>query len=182
MSNITAEPVTTARTDTGRSIVTSPVARRVLAVLRLMFGFTFLWAFLDKTFGLGFATPAAKAWINGGSPTKGYLSSSEGPFSGFYHAIAGNGFVNVLFMLGLLAIGAALILGIGLRVAAVAGSVMYLMMWSVVLPLTTNPIVDDHLTGAVTLILFAVTGAGATWGLGRWWAGLPVVARNPWLR
>lgn len=182
MSNITAEPVTTARTDTGRLIVTSPAARRVLAVLRLMFGFTFLWAFLDKTFGLGFATPAAKAWINGGSPTKGYLSSSEGPFSGFYHAIAGNGFVNVLFMLGLLAIGAALILGIGLRVAAVAGSVMYLMMWSVVLPLTTNPIVDDHLTGAVTLVLFALTGAGATWGLGRWWAGRDIVAANPWLR
>src|SRR5690242_13255353 len=103
MSNITAEPVTTARTDSGRSIVTSPTARRVLAVLRIMFGFIFLWAFLDKMFGLGFATPAAKAWINGGSPTKGYLSSSEGPFAGFYHAIAGNGFVNVLFMLGLLA-------------------------------------------------------------------------------
>ena len=66
--------------------------------------------------------------------------------------------------------------------AAVAGSVMYLMMWSVVLPLTTNPIVDDHLTGAVTLILFAVTGAGATWGLGRRWAELPAVASNPWLR
>ena len=63
----------------------------MLAVLRIMFGFYFLWAFLDKTFGLGFATPAAKAWINGGSPTKGFLSGSEGPFSGFYHALAGNG-------------------------------------------------------------------------------------------
>ena len=49
-------------------------------------------------------------------------------------------------MLGLLGIGVALILGIGLRIAAVAGTVMYLMMWSVVLPLTTNPILDDHLT------------------------------------
>ncbi|GAA3699208.1 DoxX family membrane protein [Microlunatus aurantiacus] len=182
MSNITQEPVTTVPTDTGRPVVTSSAARRVLAVLRLMFGFTFLWAFFDKTFGLGFATPSAKAWINGGSPTKGYLSGSEGPFSGFYHAIAGNGVVNVLFMLGLLAIGVALILGIGLRIAAVAGGLMYLMMWSVVLPLSTNPIIDDHLTGAVTLALFALTGAGATWGLGRWWAGQEVVARNPWLR
>ena len=182
MSNITREPVTSVPTEVDRPVVTSLAARRVLAVLRIMVGFTFLWAFLDKTFGLGFATPAAKAWINGGSPTKGYLSSSDGPFSGFYHAIAGNGVVNVLFMLGLLAIGVALILGIGLRVTAVAGSIMYLMMWSVVLPLTTNPIVDDHLTGAVTLVLFALTGAGATWGLGSWWAGQRVVARNPWLR
>ena len=181
MSNITQEPVTSAPTVTDRPIVGSLAARRVLAVLRIMFGFYFLWAFLDKTFGLGFATPAAKAWINGGSPTKGFLSGSEGPFSGFYHALAGNGFVNVLFMLGLLGIGLALILGIGLKVAAVAGSVMYVMMWSVVLPLTTNPILDDHLTGAVTLILFALTAAGTTWGLGRWWAGQSFVKKNPWL-
>ena len=69
-----------------------------------------------------FATPAARAWITGGSPTKGFLSGSEGPFAGFYHALAGNGFVDVLFMVGLLGIGLALILGIGLRVAAVAGT------------------------------------------------------------
>ena len=30
--------------------------RRVLAVLRLAFGFTFLWAFFDKLFALGFHT------------------------------------------------------------------------------------------------------------------------------
>ena len=181
MSSITQEPVATVSTVTDRPIVGSLAARRVLAVLRIMFGFYFLWAFLDKTFGLGFATPAAKAWINGGSPTKGFLSGSEGPFSGFYHALAGNGFVNVLFMLGLLGIGLALILGIGLRIAAVAGTVMYVMMWAVVLPLTTNPILDDHLTGAVTLILFALTAAGTTWGLGHWWAGQGFVRKTPWL-
>ena len=70
MSNITQEPVTTVPIVTDRPIVGSLAARRVLAVLRIMFGFYFLWAFLDKTFGLGFATPAAKAWINGGSPRR----------------------------------------------------------------------------------------------------------------
>ena len=30
----------------------------------------FLWAFLDKAFGLGYATPSGNAWINGGSPTR----------------------------------------------------------------------------------------------------------------
>jgi thiosulfate dehydrogenase [quinone] large subunit len=31
------------------------------ASLRLLTGFVFLWAFLDKTFGLGYATPPARA-------------------------------------------------------------------------------------------------------------------------
>lgn len=36
----------------------------VLGVLRITIGFYFLWAFLDKTFGLGFATPAERSWID----------------------------------------------------------------------------------------------------------------------
>lgn len=42
--------------------------------LRLAIGFEFLWAFLDKTFGLGYTTSTKHAWIHGGSPTKGFLS------------------------------------------------------------------------------------------------------------
>jgi hypothetical protein len=53
-----------------------------LAVLRVSMGFVFLWAFLDKTFGLHYATPSAKAWIHGGSPTQGFLKSVDvGPCS-----------------------------------------------------------------------------------------------------
>ena len=48
-------------------VVRSSVARKLLAALRLVLGFTFMWAFIDKLFGLGYATPAAKAWISGGS-------------------------------------------------------------------------------------------------------------------
>ena len=46
-------------------IVTTAVGRRWLAVLRLATGFIFLWAFLDKTFGLGFSTPVERAWLDG---------------------------------------------------------------------------------------------------------------------
>ena len=68
----------------GRSITTG--AAKFLAVFRVVVGFEFLWAFLDKTFGLGYATPSAKAWINGGSPTKGFLSSvAVGPFEATFH-------------------------------------------------------------------------------------------------
>jgi thiosulfate dehydrogenase [quinone] large subunit len=65
-------------------------AARFLAVVRVATGFVFLWAFLDKTFGFGYATPVARAWIHGGSPTKGFLSSvAVGPFESTFHTWAG---------------------------------------------------------------------------------------------
>src|SRR5690242_5997576 len=94
-------------------------AARALAVLRISTGLVFLWAFLDKTFGFGYATPAERAWVNGGSPTKGFLSNVEaGPLQGFFRDIAGAPWADWAFMLGLLGIGLALVLGIGLRIAA----------------------------------------------------------------
>jgi len=157
-------------------------ARYLLAGIRIGLGFIFLWAFVDKVFGLGFSTTSAKAWINGGNPTQGFLGSSKGPFSGFFHTIAGTGFANVLFMGGLLAIGTALILGIGMRLAAAGGALLMVMMWAAVLPPATNPILDDHLIYAAVLIVLAVLAAGNTLGLGRAWAAIPLVQRTGWLK
>jgi thiosulfate dehydrogenase [quinone] large subunit len=47
--------------------------------------------------------------------------------------------------------------------------------------MSVNPIVDYHLIYALGLIVVAVTYAGHRWGLGRWWAKLPLVARHRWL-
>ncbi|GAB3809214.1 DoxX family membrane protein [Micromonospora zhanjiangensis] len=158
-------------------------ARYVWAGTRLALGWIFLWAFLDKTFGLGHETASKAAWINGGHPTQGFLKfGAEGPFKGFYHAIAGSAWADWLFMLGLLAIGVALLLGIGLRVAAVAGGLLLVMMWSAVLPPENNVFMDDHLVYAAVLAGLALVGAGDTLGLGRFWARLPLVRRMPWLR
>lgn len=128
-----------------------------IAILRILLGFEFLWAFLDKTFGLGFSTSAAKAWVNGGSPTTGYLSAPR-TFSGFYSSLANNGLVDVIFMLGLLGVGAALILGIGVRIGAIAGSVMLVFMYFASFPLTTNPIIDEHILelGIMAIIFLSV--------------------------
>jgi thiosulfate dehydrogenase (quinone) large subunit len=83
-------------------------AARFLAVFRVVVGLEFLWAFADKTFGLGYATPAARAWINGGSPTKGFLSGvAVGPLASTFHTIAGAAWADWLFMAGLLGIGVA---------------------------------------------------------------------------
>jgi thiosulfate dehydrogenase [quinone] large subunit len=157
-------------------------ARYLLAGIRLALGWVFLWAFLDKTFGLGFATPSERSWINGGSPTNGFLGSAEGPFSGFYHSIAGTGLADVLFMTALLGVGVALLLGIGMRIAAAAGALLTVMMWTAVLPPTTNPFMDDHLVYAAILIVLALLAAGNTLGLGRVWAATPLVQRAPWLK
>ena len=95
------------------AVVTTAPARKALAVLRVGFGLTFLWAFFDKLLALGFATgvddkgivdrfgPAA--WINGGSPTEGFLKfGADGPFQGFYNSIGGTVWADSLFMFGLL--------------------------------------------------------------------------------
>ncbi|WP_115728085.1 hypothetical protein [Actinomyces culturomici] len=42
-------------------IVASATARKALAALRIVLGFVFLWAFLDRTLGLGIATRLAAA-------------------------------------------------------------------------------------------------------------------------
>ncbi len=168
-------------------------AARALAVLRIGTGFVFLWAFLDKTFGLGYATPDARAWINGGSPTRGFLSNVEvGPLEGFFHDIAGAAWADWGFLLGLLGFGVALILGIGLRVAAVATAVMMALMWAAEWPLaqttsagepsgSSNPLIEYHVIYALVAVVLALTYAGHTWGLGRPWARLPLVRENRWL-
>ena len=142
-----------------------------LAVMRIAFGFYFLWAFVDKLFGLGFATPAERAVVNGGSPTTGYLSGVEGPLAGFYNGMAGSTFIDILFMAGLLGIGLTLVLGAGARVGALAGALMYLFMYGAAIPTVTNPVLDDHLTGAIVMV--AIASVPAAWsylGLGGWWA------------
>ena len=180
--------------DHATSNLTTTPARHWLAVSRIAVGFIFLWAFVDKAFGLGYSTAPAKAWINGGSPTSGFLGHVEtGPFRTFFVGLAGSPVVDVLFMLGMLAVGVALILGIGLRVAAIAGTVIMLMMWVAEWPLasvtaagdpsgSTNPIVDYHLIYALMAIVCALTAAGRTWGLGRRWESTSLVKRVPWLR
>jgi len=147
-------------------------AAKALAVLRISTGFVFLWAFFDKTFGWGFATPSAKAWINGGSPTKGFLSSVDvGPtwLQNFFHNIAGTGWANWLFMLGLLGIGGALMLGIGMRIAAATGALLMVLMWTASLPVATNPFMDEHLIYAFVIVAIAATGAGLRYSLAPWW-------------
>ena len=144
-------------------------------------GWVFLWPFLDKMFGLGHETPPEKAWLHGGSPSLGFLSGSTGPFSDFYMAIAGAGLVNWLFMIGLIGIALALLFGIGVRIAAVSGAVMTILMWSASLPPSDDIFMDNHIIYALLLVGLALVGAGNTLGFGNWWSRTDLVRRYPWL-
>jgi thiosulfate dehydrogenase (quinone) large subunit len=162
---------------------TQKAARYVFAALRIGLGFIFLWAFVDKVFGLGHETTTKGAWINGGNPTKGFLAGgAKGPFIDFYHNIAGAGFTNWLFMLALLGVGVALIAGVGMRLAAVAGGLLVVMMWTVVLPPANNPFMDDHLIYTGVLAALALVNAGDTFGLGKIWGRTALVQQAPILK
>ncbi|GAB2870151.1 hypothetical protein [Nocardioides pacificus] len=194
----TTEAVAAHRTTSPDLEPGTPMARRVLATVRIMFGLTFLWAFFDKLLALGFHTgystdPATgvetldrfgdAAWINGASPTEGFLKfGAEGPFKEFYNSIAGAAWADWLFMLGLAGIGLALTLGIGMRFACAAGALLYVMMWTVALPPENHPFLDEHLLGGATLVALALLHADRTWGLGRVWAKLPIVKNSPILK
>ncbi len=169
------------------------VARFGLLGVRLAIGFEFLWAFFDKTFGLGYSTPTAHAWINGGSPTKGFLSGvASGPLQGVYNAIAGAPVVDWLFMLGLLGVGAALILGVALRPAAIAGAAMLMLMYVAAWPVatvsagqptgSTNPIIDEHIVNTLALIAVAALAAWSMGAISRRWSALSIVRSHSWLR
>ena len=169
--------------------MTSPDDRRPTAdrflwgLLRLMMGWIFLWPFLDKLFGLGFATERGSGWIDGGSPTTGFLEfATRGPLKDVFQSMAGSAFADWLFMIGLLGIGLALLLGCGVRIASVTGAILLVLMWLAALWPEHNPFLDDHLIYAFVLAGVYTTDAGRYLGFGRRWADSAVVRRNPYLK
>lgn len=164
------------------------------ALLRIALGYIFLWSFLDKLFGLGFSTcrdkvtdvisgGCSQSWAHGGSPTEGFLGqATTGPFKDFYHNLAGQAWVDWLFMIGLLIIGLGLLLGIWVRFAAFAGIAMVLLMWSALLWPANSPGVDEHIIYAIALFGIALVDENQVWGLRSWWAKTRIAKTLPFLR
>jgi len=160
----------------------TPSVRFLAGLARISLGWVFLWAFLDKTFGLGFATPAERAWLEGGSPTAGYLGGVEGPFAGFFNSMSGHAWADWMFMLGLLGIGLAFTFGVFMHIASWAGALLLGFMWMASLPLDNNPFMDDHIVYAIVMILLAQMHAGRFFGLGAAWERMPFVQKSHLLR
>jgi len=175
--------------------------RTMFGLLRLSIGFIFLWAFLDKCFGLGYSTPSDKKWMFGtasGNPTAGYLKfgvNPQGPLASFFHSLGDtalkggpNSWINWLFMLGLLGVGAGLMLGIASRITAVAGVAMLAMMyvaaapWVQVKGSSNNPIVDEHLVYIFAILAMLYVGAQFAFGFGKGWSRIGLVSTYPFLQ
>lgn len=159
-------------------------------ITRLLLGWIFLWPFLDKNFGLGYATTSEKAWQFGtgdGNPTAGFLKfgvNPEGPLASFFTDLAPsspNGFVNWVFMLALLGAAIGLLFGIFMRFATIGGAILLFMMYLAEAPwakytgpdgeivASNNPIIDDHIVYGSVLLLLLFVSAGRYLGLGRAW-------------
>ncbi len=187
---------THATTSPAATQATTPPGDKAAAVylwafLRLALGFVFVWAFADKLLALGFATGRADngtvdvlgpdAWINGGSPTSGFLANAtDGPLAELFQDMAGVAVVDWLFMLGLLGVGVALLLGIALRIAAVAGATQMLLIRAATTS-ENNPLIDQHVIYAIALFALAAAAAGDQWGLGRAWRRTRLVQKFPLL-
>lgn len=166
--------------------------------LRLLLGWSLLWAFLDKFFGLGFATCRVAdsaaidfgcdaAMVNGGSPTYGFLNfGTQGSHTGFlfdWMAPSAPDAINLAdvgFMAVLLLGGLALMLGIGVRTAALGGALLMAFMFLAgdVWP-ENNPVNSSHIIEMVAFIGIAIVGAGP-FALQRWVnKNIPLLARIP---
>jgi len=175
-----------------------------LSLARIGIGFVFLWAFIDKVFGLGFATcrdaetkavtvMCDSAWLAGGHPTEGYLKSAAGEFPGSSPVgvygemfegwgdanIGGFRFLDWAFMLGLFAVGTALMLGIGTKLGALGAVGLLGLMYVAHFDNSNNPVVDDH-------IVYALASVGIVWvelqrqavGFGKFWRRMPLVEKH----
>lgn len=178
--------------------------QRVAGALRLLTGWTFLWAFLDKLLALGFSTGrnpetgaidffGPDAWISGASPTAGAVGFAlKGPFAdniqtmtGFQMTQAGPqvaGWVDWIYMLSLVLIGLGLITGVMTRIAAVGG-----IIWMAVFYLGTaiwpehNPFMDEHILYSVVLVGLILANAGRYYGLGKVWQRYRIVEDRRYL-
>jgi thiosulfate dehydrogenase [quinone] large subunit len=155
-------------------------AEIIWVLLRMCMSFMMLWAFFDKLFGLGFSTTADKSWLKGVSPTFGFLKF--GIHNPFFQSLAGSPLIDWLFMMGLLLIGVALLLGIGLKIAGYSGAVMMLLMWLSLFPPANNPFLDEHIFYALIFIGFTLVPVGNTLGLGKWWSQTAIVKKFPILK
>lgn len=130
--------------------------KTILNILRIAMGWIFLWAFIDKLFGLGFATESSLAWIKGGSPTTGFLlHGTHGPLASIFQSLAGLPIVDWLFMLGLLCVGISMITKVYQRLGATVGIILMMLMYLAVTPPIHNPLIDEHIVYSLIFFLLA---------------------------
>lgn len=152
----------------------------LLGILRIILGFMFVWAFADKLFGLNMLTAPGDGMIDGGSPTEYYLSQLvSGPFEGLWNALAGNMFIDLLLMFGLIAVGGAMMLGIASKLSTIGFVIMAAMMYTLCIPPSDNPLVDYHIVYILASLSIYLLGGFKVLSLDDRWRELWIVKRFP---
>lgn len=166
---------------------------RGLVILRVVLGFGFLYAGLEKW--LNFAGEE-KPWSAAGFLSYGTAGStpnmvgladpmSHNPTQSFWVELAGNpsviGIVDSLVVFGEIAIGAALILGVATRLAGTLGAVMMLLFWIAAWDFQYG-IVNQQFVYLVLSAIVAYAAAGKVFGLDGVLEKTNLVRRQPALR
>lgn len=155
----------------------------LFSLVRVVLGIIFFWAFIDKLYGLGYATATEKSWLAGESPTAGFLKfGTHGPFATFFQGLAGNPFVDWLFMMGLLFVGLSLLLGIGMKIAGYSGALMMGLIYLSLFPPENNPLIDEHIIYILLFIIFSKGEVGHRFSLNSWWKKMGLVKKYAMLQ
>jgi thiosulfate dehydrogenase [quinone] large subunit len=155
----------------------------IWTALRISLGWVFLWSFLDSTFGFGFPTPPGQAWINGQSTTYGYLAfATRGPLAAFFQSLAPLPIVHWLHSLGMLGVGLALIFGIGVRLASLAGVLQLMLIYLAQLMPLYNPVIDEHIIYSLILLSFAFAEQPVTMSIRNWGPAQKIIQQFAALR
>ncbi len=156
----------------------------VLGIARILVGFSILWTFLDKLVGFGFPTEYGKAWINGASPTYGYLTQGTfGILKSFFVWLASfSSLIDWIYMAGLLGIGISMIFGIANKMGSFSGFTLFILIWLSAFPPLHNPFVDEHLVYAVLFLCFYYLESGEKLGFGGKWAKSKAVKKFGFLK
>ena len=127
-----------------------------ILLMRLSMGWVFFYAGLSKIIK------------EGGWTAAGYLANLEGPFAEIFAQMAGNSLVDWLNMLGLLAVGIAFILGIGIHIASFSGIILMLLYFFAEYPARGDYMnfIEDHIIYAIVFLGFYIFGAGKKFSLG----------------
>lgn len=124
----------------------------VFAIMRVALGVQF--------FGAGWSKVTAE-WSAGG-----FLATADGPFAEWFQSLAGNALVDGLNAWGLTLIGLALVLGLAVRPAAIAGMVLMALYYLAgFTENTSHGLIDFHVVYFIIFALFVCGGSGNVFGL-----------------
>jgi thiosulfate dehydrogenase [quinone] large subunit len=166
---------------------------RGLVILRVVLGFGFLYAGLDKLLDLNGNGPFSAAGFLAHA-TAGTIPNMVGhdpatmvhnPTHQFWVDLAANpgvvGIINFLVVFGEIAIGTALILGVATRLAGSLGAVMMFLFWIAAWDFQ-NGIVNEQFVYMLLAAVVAYASAGRVFGLDAIIEKTELVRRTPGLR